>query len=195
MMLPTRRTVLAVFLSAPALPLGTTANSEAQTPQRDLTPACADQGELTAASVEGPFFKPEAPMRHDLSADAPNGEKITIIGFVLDVHCRPVSQALVQLWHADEAGRYDNTGYRLRGHHYTDDSGRWWFTTIVPALYPGRTRHYHLKIQRPAGAVLTTQLYFPGEPRNARDPLFDKRLLLQVTDAADGKFGRFDFIV
>jgi protocatechuate 3,4-dioxygenase beta subunit len=76
-----------------------------------------------------------------------------------------------------------------------DEAGRWWFTTIVPALYPGRTRHFHFKVQRPGRSVLTTQLFFPGEPQNARDRLFNDRLVLQMSQAEDGKFGRFDFIV
>jgi protocatechuate 3,4-dioxygenase beta subunit len=192
-MLPTRRTFLATFLSAPALPLASR-SADAQ-PAFELTPSCGTKEELTVASTEGPYFKPNAPRRHDLASDAPSGERITIAGFVLDVRCRPIPQALVQIWHADEKGQYDNTGYRLRAYEYTDDNGRWWFSTIVPALYPGRTRHYHAKVQRPPARVLTTQLYFPGEAQNARDGLFDERLLLRVSKAADGKFGRFDFIV
>ena len=62
-------------------------------------------------------------------------------------------------------------------------------------LYPGRTRHYHLKVQRPGGDVLTTQLYFPGEPENDRDRIFDSALLLDIAVAGDGKFGRYDFVV
>jgi protocatechuate 3,4-dioxygenase beta subunit len=41
-----------------------------------------------------------------------------------------------------------NETYRYRGHSFSDDHGRWWFDTIVPGLYPGRTRHYNLKVQR-----------------------------------------------
>ncbi len=114
---------------------------------------------------------------------------------MLDRNCRPVPKALLQIWQADETGAYDNTGFTLRGHQYADDSGRWWFSTIVPAAYPGRTRHIHVKVQRPGGRVLTTQLYYPGEPLNHRDGLFNQQLLMRITDAADGKFARFDFVV
>ena len=55
------------------------------------------------------------------------------------------AKALVELGHADENGNYDNGGYRLRGHQLTDAEGRWWFDTIVPGLYLGRTRHLDLK--------------------------------------------------
>jgi protocatechuate 3,4-dioxygenase beta subunit len=65
----------------------------------------------------------------------------------------------------------------------------------VPGLYPGRTRHYHAKVQKPGGRMLTTQLYFPGEPQNRRDGIFNEKLLLNVRDTSDGKFGRFDFVI
>ena len=101
----------------------------------------------------------------------------------------------MQIWHADADGRYDNRGYRFRGWQRTDEAGRWWFSTIVPAVYPGRTRHYHMKVERPSGDMLTTQLFFPGEPGNARDWLYDSRLDLRMLDDAAGRMGRFDFIV
>ena len=91
-------------------------------------------------------------MRSDLSADAPAGERITIAGFVLDASRKPVPHALIEVWQADEQGTYDASGFRLRGHQYSYDNGRWWLTTVVPGLYSGRTRHNHVKVQRPGGA-------------------------------------------
>ncbi len=93
-------------------------------------------------------------------------------------NCRPIPHTLLDLWHCDAEGRYDNQGYRLRGHQFADAQGRFVFETIVPALYPGRTRHYHVKVQAPGGDVLTTQLLFPGEPGNERDRIFDAALLM-----------------
>jgi protocatechuate 3,4-dioxygenase beta subunit len=61
----------------------------------------------------------------------------------------------------------------------------------VPGLYTGRTRHIHVMVQPEGGAVLTTQLYFPGEPANAADALFDQELLMEVS----GGRGRFDFVL
>ena len=191
-----RRKVLATFLSVPTLPLVGNATAGAQEgPKLELTPACGDHPPRTVAQTEGPYFKPDAPLKRDLAADRPQAEKMIVAGLVLDTNCKPVAKALVQIWQADETGAYDNAGFTLRGHLYSDDNGRWWFTTIVPAAYPGRTRHIHAKVQRPGGRVLTTQLYFPGEPLNRRDGLFDQRLLMRVSEAADGKFGRFDFVV
>ena len=67
--------------------------------------------------------------------------------------------------------------------------------TIVPGLYPGRTRHIHVKVQAPRGKVLTTQLYFPSEPSNESDGLFDEALLVSVREAKGSKNGAFDFVL
>jgi len=102
---------------------------------------------------------------------------------------------VVDLWHADENGEYDNIGFRYRGHVITGPDGAFRFHTIVPALYPGRTRHYHVKVQAPGSRLLTTQLYFPNEPANLRDFLFQSELLMRVADAGDDLDGRFDFVL
>jgi protocatechuate 3,4-dioxygenase beta subunit len=102
---------------------------------------------------------------------------------------------VVDLWHADENGEYDNIGFRYRGHVIASADGAFRFRTIVPALYPGRTRHFHVKVQAPASRLLTTQLYFPNEPANLRDGLFKRELLMRLVDAGDGPAGRFDFIL
>lgn len=191
-----RRQFLHQFLSLAALP-AFAAGAAGQTIPKELapTPQCRDGDDTTIPQTEGPFFKPNSPMRHDLTADVPTAAQITLAGYVLDRHCRPIGNALVELWHADEMGRYDNRGNRCRGHQRADGQGRWWFTTIIPARYTGRTRHYHLKVQRPGGPGLTTQLYFPDEPGNSRDRLFDPRLLMDLRDAANGPVGRFDFVL
>ena len=195
-MIPTRRSILAALLTSPALALSEVNLTAAESTLRlDLTPDCHDGEAHTVAQTEGPYFKPNAPLKRDLALDAPKGERITIGGLVLDPACRPVPKTLVQIWHADQAGAYDNKGYSLRGYQYADDDGRWWFSTIVPAAYPGRTRHYHVKVQRPRGRILTTQLYFPGERLNDQDGLFDRRLVMRISSSDEGRFGRFDFVV
>ena len=102
---------------------------------------------------------------------------------------------MVDLWHADDKGEYDNVGFRYRGHVITAPDGTFRFRTIVPALYPGRTRHFHLKVQPAGGRVLTTQLYFPDEPMNRRDGLFRPDLLMRIAPTGDDLDARFDFIV
>ena len=65
----------------------------------------------------------------------------------------------------------------------------------MPALYTGRTRHYHVQVQAPRQGVLTTQLYFPDEPMNRRDGLFRRELVMRMAEAGDGLLARFDFVL
>jgi protocatechuate 3,4-dioxygenase beta subunit len=159
------------------------------------TPACHDGDEPTMRQTDGPYFKPSSPERANLVESGTRGRLVEISGQVLTRACRPVERALVDLWHADERGDYDNSGFRYRGHQFTDAEGGYRFRTILPALYTGRTRHYHVKVQAPQRPVLTTQLYFPGEPENRRDGLFRRELLMRMAEAGDGLSARFDFVL
>ena len=159
------------------------------------TPFCHDGDEPTVSETEGPFFKPRSPERSDLRELGAAGRRFELSGVVLSRSCRPLRGAVVDLWHADEKGEYDNIGFRYRGHVITGPGGAFHFGTIVPAPYPGRTRHYHVKVQTPGSRLLTTQLYFPNEPANLRDGLFQRELLMRVADAGDGLAGRFDFVL
>lgn len=191
--MPSRRHFLAIAVAPILAP---TLGHSARAPQQlQLTPACVDDDDVTPSQTEGPYFTPDSPEKTDFLSDSPNGERMAIAGYVLTDDCKPVAKAIVELWHADETGTYDNEGYKLRGHQFTDDEGRWWFDTIVPGLYPGRTRHYHVKVQRPGASILTTQLYFPGEPGNNSDGIFDSALLLELTATGSEKLGRYDFVV
>jgi protocatechuate 3,4-dioxygenase beta subunit len=159
------------------------------------TPACHDKAEPTVRQTEGPYFKPRSPERVDLREPGIGGTPLALSGLVLTRACRPVAGALIELWHADDAGEYDNAGFRLRGHVFTDADGRYAFRTIVPGLYRPRARHFHVKAQAPSRPVLTTQLYFPGEPDNRRDPLFRSELLLRLSETGDGLAARFDIVL
>ena len=158
------------------------------------TPACDDGDGPTPEQTSGPFYIPSSPRRSLLRGPGTAGVPITLAGYVLSRSCQPVTNALVDLWHADDAGRYDLDGYSLRGHQFTDEQGRYVFETILPGLYPGRTRHFHLHYQAPNGPLLTTQLYFPGEPANCHDRLFRQELLVQVVDGPDPMV-RFDAVL
>jgi protocatechuate 3,4-dioxygenase beta subunit len=153
------------------------------------TPGC---GEATPPQTEGPFFKPSSPERVSLLEPGLGGSRLVVTGVVRGTDCRPVPGALLDVWQADAAGRYDNAGQRLRGHQFTDAEGRYRLQTIVPGVYPGRTRHIHVKLQAPGARVLTTQLYFPGEAMNARDGIFDPALVVAMTDPSAA---RFDFVL
>ncbi|UES60148.1 hypothetical protein GFK91_30890 (plasmid) [Roseibium aggregatum] len=92
-------------------------------------------------------------------------------------------------------GRYDNDGYHLRGHRLSAVDGSWRFETVLPATYPPRSRHIHLKVQRPGSKMLTTQMFFPGDPEHARDRQFDSRLLMQTACEDGHLIGRFDLVL
>ncbi|MGH8480863.1 MAG: intradiol ring-cleavage dioxygenase [Nevskiaceae bacterium] len=181
-----RRLLLKSVLALPAalwLPRG-----GAATP----TPACGDE---TPAQTAGPFYTPDTPLKSDFRADDPGGAPLDLHVTVLDAQCRPMPGAVVDLWHANTRGRYDNEGFRLRGHQAADAKGGVRFSTVLPGNYGSRTRHFHARIFRPGGGrLLTTQLYFPGEAGNGDDGLFRPELLLALEKGAALQ-ARFAFVV
>ena len=159
----------------------------AQTTDTPVATTTDSQVPQTLALTEGPYYKPGSPETTNLVQEGMQGTLITITGQVLDQDAQPVASALLDFWQADATGRYDNLGYTLRGHQYTDVNGYYTLTTIVPGVYPGRTEHIHVKVQAPNGPVLTTQLFFPGVTQNERDGIYDPSLLLNDLVAnADG---------
>jgi protocatechuate 3,4-dioxygenase beta subunit len=154
------------------------------------TPACDD--DPTPKQTEGPYWTPDSPERNDFSGDGAPGLPMKLTGTVVDTDCQPVPGTLLDFWQCDGNGIYDNEGYKLRGHQYSDANGSFGLTTVKPGLYPGRTRHVHVKVRRPGGEVLTTQLYFPGEPANKTDTIY--RPELEMTVAANGD-ASFTFVV
>ena len=148
-------------------------------------------GKLTGPQTEGPFFKTKSPPRISLLEKGARS-RLIVTGTVLSAQCKPVAGALLDFWHSDEEGAYDNRGFRYRGHQFADAQGRYRLETIVPALYPGRTRHIHVKVQAPGRRVLTTQLYFADEAGNARDGLFEPGLVMRMPKPGEGQF---DFVV
>jgi protocatechuate 3,4-dioxygenase beta subunit len=195
----TRREFLQSFLTVPAtfVLAARGVRAEAAPPLLLPTPDCGDEDDVTPRQTEGPYYTPNSPERNSLLEPGLAGTKITVAGRVLTTDCKPIARALVDFWHADDNGEYDNAGYKLRGHQFTDAAGRYTLQTIVPGLYPGRTRHFHVKVQAPNQRILTTQLYFPDEPRNERDRIFNSRLVMEVKDApqAQGKTAAFDFVL
>ena len=189
----TRRAVIGagVFVAGSMLAID---RSMAEAPLA-ATPACHDGDEATPAQTEGPYFKRSSPERVELLEAGMAGQLIELVGFVLTRDCKPVAGALLDFWQADDKGRYDNAGFRLRGHQFTDTEGRYRLRSVVPGNYPGRTRHIHVKVQPRGGRVLTTQLYFPGEAQNRSDGLFRKELLVRTAKNEGWLAGRFDFVV
>lgn len=192
----TRRRLLELGLALP--PLAALAGSELFVPQaRAATPELLDaDDDPTPALTEGPYFSPSSPKRRTIVPAGATGTRLTLSGRVLTTTGRPVANALIDWWQADGRGAYDNRGYRFRGHQFTDARGRYSLFTVVPGLYPGRTRHIHVKVQAPRKPVLTTQLFFPGVTGNRGDGIFTSECLIGGWRLANGRrVGRFDFVL
>jgi protocatechuate 3,4-dioxygenase, beta subunit len=167
-------------------------------PRRPLvTPADPD-----AAELSGPVFGVTdlAPLDADLTqrhGGEPLGERIHVTGRVLDRDGRPVRGQLVEIWQANASGRYAHQRDRHPapldpnftgvGRCLTDDQGTYAFTTIKPGAYPWRNHdnawrpaHIHFSVFGTAFTQrLVTQMYFPGDPLFAYDPIMQS-----VTDEA-----------
>ena len=150
----------------------------------------------TLTEVTGPRFAPEhvAAREGDLTRQhggAPLGERIIVSGRVVDEEDRPVGGTLIEIWQANAAGRYAHESdqhdapldpnFSGGGRLITDGDGRYTFTTIKPGAYPWgnhdnawRPAHIHFSIFGPAFATrLVTQMYFPGDPLLAADPIWN----------------------
>lgn len=189
-----RRHVLSLLASLPFLGLISTAFFREKM-VLEPTPACDDHDEPTPTQTEGPYFTPHSPSRSSLLEKGMPGTLLIITGRVVTTNCQPVAKALLDWWQANDAGEYDNQGYKLRGHHYTDAQGYFKLETIVPGLYPGRTRHLHVKVQAPNKPVLTTQLYFPNEPQNKRDYIFKPVLIMKTQKEKDKVTAGYTFVL
>jgi protocatechuate 3,4-dioxygenase beta subunit len=150
----------------------------------------------TVTEITGPMFgdRAVAPGEHDLTRQHPSeplGERIIVQGRVLDGDGRPVRRTLIELWQANAAGRYAVPGDRHpapidpnftgAGRCLTDDDGGYRFITVKPGAYPWRNHenawrpaHLHFSLFGPAFSTrLVTQMYFPGDPLFAFDPIMN----------------------
>jgi protocatechuate 3,4-dioxygenase beta subunit len=157
-------------------------------------------GTLTSGRIEGPFYSPKTPERRDIR-DPLVAEALVLAGRVLDPQCRPIAGAVLDFWQTDHAGRYDNQGYRYRGHQRTDEAGRFELVTVRPHAYTAmsifRTPHIHVKVQGANTRLLTTQLYLPdAEETNARDFGYLPALAIQyLSREAGAERAAFDFVL
>jgi protocatechuate 3,4-dioxygenase beta subunit len=143
---------------------------------------------LTQAQTEGPYYKANTPERNSLIEERMQGTRLILVGYVLDQNCQPLLNAWLDFWQADANGTYDNAGYRLRGHQFTDAQGRYYLETILPGLYSSRPiEHIHVKVQPEGGQVITSQLYFPQQPVEG--------LTVTLEDRGDHMVGYFNFVI
>lgn len=156
---------------------------------------CDDDDE-TLTQTAGPFYTPNTPERASLIEEGMSGTVLVVSGRVLRTDCQPLANAIVDFWHADPAGAYDNEGFLFRGHQFTDEQGNYQLETIMPGLYPGRTRHIHVRVQGQDTDLLTTQLYFPDDEENQADGIFHESLVVEIEHTtAERTEASFDFVL
>ncbi len=150
----------------------------------------------TPAVEEGPYYKQGSPPRRNIADPDMPGKKFILEGRVRDISGKPVAAAWMDFWQADGNGRYDNENYRLRGHQYTDKDGKYRLETIKPMGYEVRAPHIHCKVRaRDNSPVLTTQLFFAGDEKNATDLIFEEFTAMEPRRFKDGEKATFDFII
>ena len=149
----------------------------------------ADELVRTPKQTEGPFYPDKLPLDTDNDLLVINdtitpavGEITHLTGRILDAKGDPVRNALVEIWQVDNHGAYIHTKDPHRSEHdehfqgfgrfLTGSKGEYYFRTIKPVLYTGRTRHIHFKIRKSGKELLTTQCYVKGEPQNAKDMIY-----------------------
>ncbi len=183
----------AILASTPPIPSNQGETSAATTPAASIQ--CSPPASVTPSLTEGPYYKSGSPEAANLVSNL-SGTHLNLSGYVLDENCQPVANAWLDFWQADAQGRYDNAGYTLRGHQYTDASGYYHLETILPGEYPGRTEHIHVKVQAPNGPVLTTQLFFPNVAGNQTDQIFSSDLIVDIQSARSNQVtATYNFIV
>ena len=151
--------------------------------------AFAEELTRTPRQTEGPFYPNKLPLDTDNDLIIVNdnitpavGEVTHLGGKILDAKGNPVRNALVEIWQVDAKAVYLHTadsGKKKRdenfqgfGRFLTGSSGEYYFRTIKPVAYPGRTPHIHFKIKREGKELLTTQCYIKGEPQNEKDGIY-----------------------
>ncbi len=134
--------LLVVSCAGPVSNTGPAVNKTASPQTPTSIRACG--GTPTPSQTEGPFYKSGSPERTSLREAGLAGTPLTVTGYVFSTICQPIAHAWLDFWHADSNGNYDNAGFRLRGHQFTDTQGRYSLETIVPGEYPGRTRQPEL---------------------------------------------------
>ena len=156
----------------------------------------------TSPNIEGPFWVPGVPERSELDLYDDDGISLTISGQVTDTDCNPIPGAVVEVWHANPSGIYDNHSpkKRYRGQLAADASGHYSFHTLKPGWYLNgprfRPSHIHIKIWVEGRQIKTTQLYFEGDPYIDGDEFVVDDLILPLSGSeATGLMGRFDFAV
>jgi protocatechuate 3,4-dioxygenase beta subunit len=185
--------------------------------------AFAEALNLTPRQTEGPFYPDRLPLDTDNDLLMVNegitpavGEITHLTGRILDSKGNPLRNALVEIWQVDGNGVYLHTAdtHAKRDAHFqgfgrflTGSSGDYYFRTVKPVPYPGRTPHIHFKVKRAGQKEFVTQCYLKDHPQNERDGIFRsirdpkvrELVLVDFKPIKDSKLGeleaRFDIVL
>jgi protocatechuate 3,4-dioxygenase beta subunit len=184
--------------------------------------AFAEELARTPAQTEGPFYPDKLPLDTDNDLLVINdgitpavGEVTHLTGKVLDLKGNPLKNVVVEIWQCDNGGAYLHTGTDNRdksdknfqgfGRFLTGSAGEYYFRTIKPVPYPGRSPHIHFKIKQRDKELLVTQCYIKGHPGNERDFIYrslgkeQPAVTVDFTPIKESKIGelaaRFDIVL
>ncbi len=178
----------------------------------------------TPGMTEGPFYPDKMPLDTDNdlliindSITAAVGEITHLTGHIFTSSGSPIRNAFVEIWQVDTTASYIHTKGRNRngndanfqgyGRFLTDSTGRYYFRTIKPVEYPGRTPHIHVAVSQNGRRLFTTQMLINGHPKNAgdgvfksiKDPIARETIMVDFKPIADSKIGElqanFDIVL
>lgn len=186
--------------------------------------AFAEELVRTPRQTEGPFYPDHLPLDTDNDLLIINDETTSAVGEithlsgrVLDARGEPINGAVVEIWQVDNQGAYLHTGSANRetrdknfqgfGRFLTGSTGEYYFRTIKPVPYPGRTPHIHFAVKTKGREKFTTQCYVKGEPGNerdfvlkaVRDPKARDAIIVEFTPIPESRIGelaaQFDIVL
>jgi protocatechuate 3,4-dioxygenase beta subunit len=190
-----RRRVLALALQACALIAGRRVAAQGLGGFATGPPPCKADTKPTPSTPAGSSYRRGSPARSSLVEPGTAGATLLLTGSVTGLSCGPIAHALMDFWQADARGVYDQAGFRFRGRQFTDATGRYRLTTVMPGAEGDHAPVIHVRIDPPGRATFTTAVFFAGQPQNTRDPIFRPELAVSVTDEPSGKTARFDVVL